>query len=129
MAASHVLRIEEANEVRTAMSLVDFDGAPAMAEGDTIGLTVGTTDKDGGDVHVASAVLHTVPAGGQSAHDAVAALVALISGTAGVTGIAGCDASFAENAADEFVLHVRAQASAPFPAVAAVIATPVLVIA
>jgi hypothetical protein len=123
MAVSNVITQAMGNEVRSCMSVVDFDGVAVMAAADTLGITVQTIDAAGVDVNAAEAVLFTA-AETTTNHDAMAALTDLIN-----AGIDGANAYFAENAADKFVIHVEAQSSPGALAVSAVVSTPVITVA
>lgn len=98
MAISHVLSQIDGNEVRSAMSLVDFDGADSNGIGSTLGMTV-ASDLNGTEVDASTAELYTSVAVLNN-HDMVAEACAAL--TAAMSGV---DVRFSENAFDKFVIH------------------------
>jgi len=125
MAVAHVLAQATGSEVRSAMSLVDFDGEESFLSGTVIGVTVGTTDRNGDPVHVANVQAITSVAV-QTGHQLLQALAEKIQNAVG--GVAGSKAWHAMNGDNkEAVLHVEAQFSPSSPAVAVSLATPTFV--
>ena len=105
MAVSHVLKQVDGNEVRSAMSAIDLDGNMNLSAGDTIGMTV-ATGKNGSSVDASAALLYTVPAGGESNHDAVRGMCAAVTGA-----LTGAVCYFSENPFDKFTIHFEGIAS------------------
>ena len=99
MAISHALAQADGNEVRSSMSLVDFDGADSNGIGSTLGLTI-TTGLNGVDVDAATAELYTSTAV-QTNHEFVAAACSAITAL-----LTGGTVYFVGNTPDKYVIHV-----------------------
>ena len=104
MAASHAIAQQEGNEVRSAMSLVLFDGVDTNGIGSTLGLTVVTT-LDGVDVDASAALLYTSTAVQDNETFMDAAVAAMQAGLTGAT------VRHSKNSFDQYALHVEGIAS------------------
>ena len=125
MAVAHTLAQATGNEVRSAMSLIDFDGIASFLIGTVIGVDVGTTDRAGDDVHVANTQAFTSTVA-MTGHELLSALAAKIEALSG--GVAGARSWAAQNSDAELaVLHVAAEFSPASPAVAVSLASPTFV--
>ena len=125
MAVSNVLAQATGSEVRSAMTAVNMDGNATFLTGTVIGVDIGTTDVDGNDVHVANTQAFT-SAAEMTGHELMAAWANKINNLS-AGGVAGARAYFTGNSDDEYILHVEAQYSGPYPAWAVSLATPTFV--
>ena len=99
MAISHVLAQVDGNEVRSSMSLVDFDGADANGIGSTMGLTV-VTALNGVDVDASAALLYT-SAAIQNNKEFMDAAVAILQ-----AGLTGGTVYAVGNTFDKYVINI-----------------------
>lgn len=101
MAASHIAEIGAGNFVRSAMTLVDFDGVDSNGIGSQLGLTV-ETNLGATPVDASAALLYTSTVV-QDNHEFMTAATAALQAA-----LTGATVRTSRNSFDQYVLHVEA---------------------